>query len=103
TDAMWAELERHLEQLDCGGTDRVLVITGAGGAFCGGSDVEGLLGDLPSLPGRIDVSNRCVLAMRELPIPTIAKIDGIAAGSGLNMALACDFVYVSARARFAQL
>lgn len=103
TDAMWTQLERHLEELDCGGTDRVLVITGASGAFCGGSDVEGLLDDLPSLPGRIDVSNRCVLAMRDLPIPTIAKVDGIAAGSGLNVALACDFVYASARARFAQL
>lgn len=103
TDAMWAQMEEHLASLDAGGADRVLVLTGAGGAFCGGSDVEGLLDDLPSLPDRIDVSNRCVLAVHEMPIPTIAKIDGIAAGSGLNLALACDFVHASDRARFAQL
>ncbi|CAM3331565.1 enoyl-CoA hydratase-related protein [Nocardioides dubius] len=103
TDAMWAQLEAHLASIDPASGDRVLVITGAGEAFCGGSDVDGLLDDLPSLPARIDVSNRCVLAMRELPIPTIAKVDGIAAGSALNLALACDLLYASDRARFAQL
>lgn len=103
TDRMWARLEEHLGTLDPGGEDRVVVVTGAGGAFCGGSDVDGLLDDLPSLPERIDVSNRCVLAMRRLPVPTIAKVDGIAAGSALNLALACDFVYASERARFAEL
>lgn len=103
TDAMWAQMEEHLASISPAGGDRVLVITGAGGAFCGGSDVAGLLDDLPSLPDRIEVSNRCVLAMRDLSIPTIAKVDGIAAGSALNMALACDLVYASERARFAQL
>ncbi|MGK2320711.1 enoyl-CoA hydratase/isomerase family protein [Gordonia rhizosphera] len=103
TDAMWAQFEEHLNSLDPGGRDRVLVVTGAGGAFCGGSDVGGLLDDPESLPQRIEVSNRCVLAMHELPIPTIALVDGIAAGSGVNLALACDLVYVSEKARFAQL
>lgn len=103
TDEMWSRFEEHLDGLDPGGADRVLLVRGAGGSFCGGSDVTGLLDDLPSLPGRIDVSNRCVLAMHELSIPTIACVDGIAAGSGLNLALACDLVYASERARFAQL
>ncbi|MFS3130210.1 enoyl-CoA hydratase/isomerase family protein [Nocardioides sp. Bht2] len=103
TDEMWAQMEEHLASIDPAAGDRVLVITGAGEAFCGGSDVDGLLDDLPSLPDRIDVSNRCVLGVRALPIPTLAKVDGIAAGSALNMALACDLVFASDRARFAQL
>lgn len=103
TDAMWSQFEEHLASLDPGSRDRVVVVTGTGGAFCGGSDVEGILEDPASLPDRIGVSNRCVLAMHELNIPTIAAVDGIAAGSGLNLALACDFVLASQRARFAQL
>ena len=102
TDAMWNRLDEILQGVDAGGRDRVLVVTGAGGAFCGGSDVGGLLNDLDSLPDRIAVSNRCVLAMRELGLPTIAKVSGVAAGSGANLALACDFVVADERARFAQ-
>ncbi len=103
TDEMWALFESHLSDLDPGGADRVLVVTGTGGAFCGGSDVTGLLDDPSSMPGRIDVSNRCVLAMHDLPIPTVALVDGVAAGSGANLALACDLVIATQRSRFAQL
>lgn len=103
TDEMWSQFESHLGTLEAGGEDRVLLITGAGRAFCGGSDVGGLLDDPDSLGERIEVSNRCVLAMRELPIPTIALVNGIVAGAGLNLALACDLVYASDRASFAQL
>ncbi|MFI0370740.1 enoyl-CoA hydratase/isomerase family protein [Actinomadura sp. 1N219] len=100
TDAMWSALEEALTDLR---ETRVLVITGAGGSFCGGSDVSGLLDDPGSLPDRIAVSNRCVLAMRELPVPTIAKVGGPAAGAGANLALACDFVLAAEDAYFAQL
>lgn len=103
TDAMWSRLDEILQGIDAGGSDRVLVVTGAGGAFCGGSDVGGLLDDLDSLPSRIEVSNRCVLAMREMALPTIAKVPGVAAGAGANLALACDFVVADEHARFAQL
>lgn len=103
TDEMWETFADHLEGLEPGGRDRVLVVTGAGGAFCGGSDVGGLLDDPASLRDRIEVSNRCVLAMRDLPIPTIAKVGGVAAGSGVNLALACDFVLASDSARFIQV
>ncbi|MFI0406673.1 enoyl-CoA hydratase/isomerase family protein [Actinomadura sp. 3N508] len=100
TDAMWSALGEILTDL---GDTRVVIITGAGGSFCGGSDVTGLLDDPDSLPDRIAVSNRCVLAMRELPVPTIAKVGGPAAGAGANLALACDFVLAAEDAYFAQL
>ena len=103
TDAMWSAFEARLGDLDPGGTDRVLVVTGAGGAFCGGSDGGGLLEDVRSLRERVDVANRSVLVMRGLPIPTIAEVGGVAAGSGANLALACDLVYAADSARFVQI
>lgn len=102
TDAMWAQLETILADIDPT-RDRVLVLSGSGGAFCGGSDVGGFLEDPEGLRERIEVSNRCILGVHELDFPVIAKVDGIAAGSGANLALASDFVIASSRARFAQL
>ncbi|SOD71814.1 enoyl-CoA hydratase [Jatrophihabitans sp. GAS493] len=103
TDEMWQRLELTLTELQNDTSARVVVLAGAGGAFCGGSDVTGLLDDLDALPERMRVSNRCVQAVHDLPIPTIALVDGVAAGSGVNLALACDFVLATDRAQFAQL
>src|SRR5699024_11815511 len=92
TDAMWNRLDEILQGIDAGGRDRVLVVTGAGGAFCGGSDVGGLLNDLDSLPDRSAGSNRCVLALRGLGLPTIAKVSGVGAGSGGDLGRGCACV-----------
>jgi len=43
------------------------------------------------------------LALHDMPIPTIARVDGVAVGAGMNMALACDFVIATVRARFSQI
>lgn len=101
TDDMWRDLEAVL--VGAAPDTKAMVITGAGGNFCGGSDVTGLLDDLPSLPDRIRVSNRCVLAVHQAPFPVIAVIDGVAAGSGLNMAIACDYVITTDRAELIQV
>ncbi|MFE7215630.1 enoyl-CoA hydratase/isomerase family protein [Streptomyces sp. NPDC057611] len=103
TDAMWSTLDTLLADLSADPATRAVVVTGAGGAFCGGSDVEGLLTAPGELADRIRVSNRCVLALHKAPFPTIAMVDGVAAGSAANLALACDFVVASERARFLQL
>jgi len=80
---------------------RVLVITGAGGAFCSGADI--------SLPEDIHPRHKLrrltdvALALHELAIPTIANVTGAAVGAGWNLALGCDFVVATPESRFCQI
>jgi enoyl-CoA hydratase/carnithine racemase len=80
---------------------RVLVITGAGGAFCSGADISTAEDIHPrhKLRRLTDVA----LAVHELSIPTIAKVTGVAVGAGWNLALGCDFVVATPESRFCQV
>ncbi|BBZ12164.1 enoyl-CoA hydratase/isomerase family protein [Mycobacterium branderi] len=80
---------------------RVVVITGAGGAFCSGADISTLDDTHPTYKMRLltDVA----LALHELPVPTIAKVTGVAVGAGWNLALGCDFVVATPESRFSQI
>jgi 2-(1,2-epoxy-1,2-dihydrophenyl)acetyl-CoA isomerase len=89
------------------GGARVLVITGAGRGFCAGQD----LGDRAIAPGAAaadlgeSIENNykpLVLALRSLPMPVIAAVNGVAAGAGANIALACDLVIAARSASFVQ-
>jgi 2-(1,2-epoxy-1,2-dihydrophenyl)acetyl-CoA isomerase len=103
---MHAEVRDALWQL--GNTEaRVLVLTGAGRGFCAGQD----LSDRAVAPGaeRIDLGESIdkhykplVLALRGLPMPVIAAVNGVAAGAGANIALACDVVVAARSASFVQ-
>jgi enoyl-CoA hydratase/carnithine racemase len=100
---MWNEL------LDCfrelGGDDqvRVIVLTGAGGAFCSGADVSGMGGrDTHGLANMRHISD-VAMALYRLPQPTIAKVRGVATGAGMNMALLCDLIVASDNARFSEI
>src|SRR3954453_12412465 len=92
-------------------SDRVLVITGAGDGFCSGADLSpGNNPDLEVQPGGIGsafremrVVGRAALRLHHLPQPTIAAVNGVAAGAGLNMALGCDLIVASERARFSEI
>ena len=106
TTTMHAELRTALARLVPEGA-RVLVLTGAGRAFCAGQD----LGDRAVAPGgeRADLGESIekfykplVLALRNLPMPVIAAVNGVAAGAGANLALACDIVIAARSATFIQ-
>ena len=81
---------------------RAVVLTGAGDAFCSGADVEAMGGrDLPAARGRMQHLHAMILAVHGIDKPVIAAVRGAAAGVGLSLALACDFVLAGESARFA--
>ncbi|WP_300453149.1 2-(1,2-epoxy-1,2-dihydrophenyl)acetyl-CoA isomerase PaaG [Accumulibacter sp.] len=107
TEQMHAEVRVALEQLRSDPTARVLVLGGAGRGFCAGQD----LADRSVLPGAepvdlgASVENNykpLVLALQNLEMPTICAVNGVAAGAGANLALACDLVIASRSASFIQ-
>ncbi len=82
---------------------RALVLTGAGRAFCSGQD----LGDARRWPLDLEATLRdeyepLLRAIHDCPIPTIAAVNGAAAGAGANLALACDVVIAAESASFIQ-
>jgi 2-(1,2-epoxy-1,2-dihydrophenyl)acetyl-CoA isomerase len=86
---------------------RVLVVTGAGRGFCAGQDLNDRAvapgGAPPDLADSIERHYKpLVLALRALPMPVIAAVNGVAAGAGANIALACDLVIAARSANFVQ-
>ncbi|HET6611872.1 MAG TPA: enoyl-CoA hydratase-related protein [Kofleriaceae bacterium] len=84
---------------------RVLIITGAGGSFSSGLDLKAAMADIGGdLRERARVYfHGLIRAIRDAPLPTIAAVDGAAAGFGCDLALACDLRIVSDRARFGEV
>ena len=103
---MRRDLEAALAQLDQDAGVRVLVVRGAGDHFCAGGDVK-FMRDNPMTAtegqSRVEAINRVILALARFRAPTIAMVDGAAAGAGCNLALACDLVVASDRARFGEV
>jgi len=81
---------------------RCLVITGEGRGFCSGADLRG--GDAEREFRHVLTTeyNPLITTIRELPKPVIAAVNGVAAGAGASIALACDLVYATEEARFIQ-
>ncbi|MDQ3143363.1 MAG: 2-(1,2-epoxy-1,2-dihydrophenyl)acetyl-CoA isomerase PaaG [Pseudomonadota bacterium] len=103
TKAMHSEVRDALSSL---GEARVVILTGAGRGFCAGQD----LNDRAVAPGEaVDLGetvdecwNPLIRTIAELPQPVIAGVNGVAAGAGANIALACDLVLAAKSAKFIQ-
>lgn len=86
---------------------KALIVTGAGGAFCAGGNIRGMRerGEVTAAEYHRNMrqgSHHTLSILRNLGLPVIAAVDGPAAGAGCNLALACDFILASRRARFIQ-
>jgi 2-(1,2-epoxy-1,2-dihydrophenyl)acetyl-CoA isomerase len=78
---------------------RVLVVGAEGKAFCSGQDLKAIAGTKRSLSESLYKRyNPMIRAIRNMPIPVIAKLNGVAAGAGCSLALACDFIVASEQA-----
>lgn len=98
-------LRDHLTESGKETDTRVVVLTGAGGSFCSGADLQA--GQSESAPANEDLLedgfNATIRALWNLPKPVIAAVDGVAAGFGCSLALATDVRLVSPSARFSLL
>jgi len=101
----WGALADLLQ--DFGASEqRALVITGAGSDFCSGADLVAgfaLQGGPSMLYEGMRPLNRAARTLYELGKPSVAAVDGVAVGAGMNLALGCDIVIASSRARFSEI
>ena len=108
TGEMHAELRVALDHVQADKSIRVLVLTGAGRAFCAGQDLADpdmamIDGKMPDIGNVVEANYKpLVLRLQNLRVPTIAAVNGIAAGAGASVALACDLVIASKAASFLQ-
>ena len=106
--AMHAELRTALDQVQVDEKIRVLVLSGNGRAFCAGQDLADpemstVDGKMPDIGNLVERNYKpLVLRLQNLRVPTLAAVNGIAAGAGASVALACDLVVATKSASFLQ-
>jgi enoyl-CoA hydratase/carnithine racemase len=106
-DVMWRELLTTFSEISTNEGDRVMVVTGAGGAFCSGADLAAPADDAGSPREPFLTQMRAIgevaLCLHRFPKPTIAKVRGVAVGAGMSLALGCDLIVASDDARFSEI
>jgi 2-(1,2-epoxy-1,2-dihydrophenyl)acetyl-CoA isomerase len=104
TRELHAALRSALDEVQRDTSIRALIITGAGRGFCAGQDLSDLkLGEVSDLNNVIhDWYNPLVLQLQALRVPTIAAVNGVAAGAGASLAMACDIAIAAKSASFVQ-
>jgi enoyl-CoA hydratase/carnithine racemase len=101
--AMFNELLAVFREVSDSASDRVLVITGAGDAFCSGADLGERGQDTRPALARLRWVADIALALHRISKPVIAKVNGVAVGAGMNLALGCDLIVASENARFSEI
>jgi len=106
----WLELEKTFAELALDPEARAVILRGAGGNFSAGADLsggkkgQGLTGrPVQPIVSEMRVMGDIILNLARLPKPTLAAVDGVCVGVGLGLALACDLVIASDRARFSEI
>ena len=107
-DSMRTEFVDVLDRVAADDEIRALVLTGAGSAFCAGGDIKSMQQRLQAPAGKVAINgwrrqrrtHHAVTSLHALDKPTIAAVNGPAAGLGCDLALACDFVMASSSANF---
>lgn len=101
----WGELADAFGAFEAS-DQRVLVVTGADGDFCAGADMTGTptaTSGAAENAARMRRTNSAAIALHRLSKPTIAAVDGVAVGAGMNLAIGCDVVIVTDRSRFSEI
>jgi enoyl-CoA hydratase/carnithine racemase len=103
SEGMLAALQEQIDALAVDASARVVVLAAAGKAFCAGHDLKEMRAQ-PSLPYYRDLFKRCsrlMLGLMRLPVPVIARVQGIATAAGCQLVAQCDLAVASSAARFA--
>jgi len=103
---MKVELKEAFEKMEHDSEVRVIILTGQGAAFCSGQDLKAAQTELAGTTYSEAVKtyyNPLILRMRNLAKPIICRLNGVAAGAGCSLALACDLIVASEKASLAEL
>jgi 2-(1,2-epoxy-1,2-dihydrophenyl)acetyl-CoA isomerase len=104
SEEMYVELTRVFAELQTDDSVRAVIVTGAGKAFCSGSDVGGMHNvDMISARERMKRRHRMIQNLVNLEKPVIAAVNGACVGIGFSVALACDLIIAGESARFSQI